>query len=180
MSQAPSHDSTLANDVASFCQQQVPDAQQSRSSFDNSELWTSVAKTGTSLWLDTGDIEAAQALWKQQFVALTTNNTLLNKEVQKGIYDELVPGTAKLLQDKGLSDEGIVQEIAFVLNAVHGLKLVRTFAAAAASIDVHNPTPTRAPTLAALPFISPLNNPPPSSAALTPILMSMAAPTDGR
>lgn len=136
MSQAPSHDSTLANDVASFCQQQVPDAQQSRSSFDNSELWTSVAKTGTSLWLDTGDIEAAQALWKQQFVALTTNNTLLNKEVQKGIYDELVPGTAKLLQDKGLSDEGIVQEIAFVLNAVHGLKLVRTFDADV-SVELH-------------------------------------------
>jgi len=136
MSQAKAHDSTLADDVASFCQQQVPDAQQSRSSFANSELWTAVAKTGTSLWLDTGDIEAARALWKQQFVALTTNNTLLNKEVQKGIYDELVPGTAKLLRDKGLSGDDVVQEIAFVLNAVHGLKLVRTFDADV-SVELH-------------------------------------------
>ena len=78
MPQAPSHDSTLPQDVADFCQQQVPDVQQSRSSFTSSDLWAAVAKTGTSLWLDTGDIEAAQALWTQNFVALTTNNTLLN------------------------------------------------------------------------------------------------------
>lgn len=136
MSQAPTQDSTLAQDVASFCLQQVPDAQQSRSSFPNSALWAAVAKTGTGLWLDTGDIEAAQALWAQEFVALTTNNTLLNNEVQKGIYDELVPGTAKLLSDKGVSGDNIVQEIAFVLNAVHGLKLVRTFDADV-SVELH-------------------------------------------
>jgi len=136
MSQAPSHDSTLAQDVAGFCQQQVPDAQVSRSSFGKSELWANVAKTGTSLWLDTGDIEAATALWVQEFVALTTNNTLLNNEVQKGIYDELVPGTAKLLKDKGVSGDRIVQEIAFVLNAVHGLKLARTFDADV-SVELH-------------------------------------------
>lgn len=136
MSQAPSHDSSLAQDVAGFCQQQVPDAQQSRASFENSELWTAVAKTGTSLWLDTGDIDAARALWKQQFVALTTNNTLLNNEVQKGIYDKLVPGTATLLKDKGVTGNHIVQEIAFVLNAVHGLKLVRTFDADV-SVELH-------------------------------------------
>lgn len=136
MSQAPSHDSTLANDVAAFCLQQVQDPQQSRSSFKSSELWAAVAKTGTSLWLDTGDIEAAQALWTQDFEALTTNNTLLNNEVQKGIYDQLVPSTAKLLKDKGVSSDRIVQEIAFVLNAVHGLKLVRTFDADV-SVELH-------------------------------------------
>ena len=136
MSQAPSHDSTLAQDVKNFCLQQVQDAQQSRSSFPSSELWAAVAKTGTSLWLDTGDIAAAQALWTKDFEALTTNNTLLNNEVQKGIYDQLVPGTAKLLQDKGVSKDRIVQEIAFVLNAVHGLKLVRTFDADV-SVELH-------------------------------------------
>ncbi len=136
MPQAPSHDSTLPQDVADFCKQQVPDVQQSRSSFTSSDLWAAVAKTGTSLWLDTGDIEAAQALWTQNFVALTTNNTLLNNEVQKGIYDTLVPSTAKLLQDKGISGDHIVQEIAFVLNAVHGLKLVRTFDADV-SVELH-------------------------------------------
>lgn len=136
MSNAPNHDSSLAQDVAGFCLQQVPDAQQSRSSFPNSELWAAVAKTGTSLWLDTGDIDAAKELWVQEFVALTTNNTLLNKEVQKGIYDELVPGTAKLLQDKGATGDDVVQEIAFVLNAVHGLKLVKTFDADV-SVELH-------------------------------------------
>lgn len=136
MPQTSSHDSTLAQGIAGFCQQQVPEAQQSRSSFENSDLWAAVAKTGTSLWLDTGDIDAARTLWKQQFVALTTNNTLLNKEVQKGIYDELVPSTAKLLRDKGVSGDEIVQEIAFVLNAVHGLKLARTFDADV-SVELH-------------------------------------------
>ena len=136
MSQAPSHDSTLAQDVAGFCQQQVPDAQQSRASFPNSDLWAAVAKTGTGLWLDTGDIEAARALWTQEFVALTTNNSLLNNEVQKGIYDKLVPGTAKLLKDKGVTGNDVVQEVAFVLNAVHGLKLVRTFDADV-SVELH-------------------------------------------
>jgi transaldolase len=136
MTTAPQHDSDLAQDVAAFCHQQVPDAQRSRADFPSSDLWAAVAKTGTSLWLDTGDVDAAQELWVQEFVALTTNNTLLNKEVQKGIYDELVPGAAKLLRDKGAPDADVVQEVAFVLNAVHGLKLVRTFDADV-SVELH-------------------------------------------
>ncbi len=136
MTTAPLHDSTLALDVADFCRGQVPDAQQQRSSFPSSELWAAVARTGTSLWLDTGDVDAARELWVQEFVALTTNNTLLNKEVQKGIYDELVPGAARLLQDKGAAGAEVVQEVAFVLNAVHGLKLVRTFDADV-SVELH-------------------------------------------
>ena len=133
---SPRHDSKIAQEVAGFCQQQVPDAQQSRSSFPKSDIWAAVAKTGTSLWLDTGDIDAARELWVQEFVALTTNNTLLNKEVQKGIYDELVPGTAKLLRDQGTSGDDVVMEIAFVLNAVHGLKLVKNFDADV-SVELH-------------------------------------------
>ena len=136
MQQAPRYDSPLAEDLAGFCLQQVPDSQQRRADFPSSPLWASVAETGTSLWLDTGDVDAAKELWVQEFVALTTNNTLLNKEVQKGIYDELVPGTAKLLRDKGVSDADVVQEVAFVLNAVHGLKLVRTFDADV-SVELH-------------------------------------------
>ena len=37
---------------------------------------------GSELWLDTGDIEAAAEPWTEEFTALTTNNTLLNAEVQ--------------------------------------------------------------------------------------------------
>lgn len=136
MQPTPTHDSTIASDVAAFCQQQVPDAQASRKDFPSSETWAAVADTGTSLWLDTGDVDAARELWVQEFVALTTNNTLLNKEVQKGIYDDLVPSTAKLLGDKGVKGDAVVQEIAFVLNAVHGLKLVKTFDADV-SVELH-------------------------------------------
>jgi hypothetical protein len=43
----------------------------------------------------------------REFTALTTNNTLLNKEVQKGIYDQLVPARrrcAKKLDPKMTKD----------------------------------------------------------------------------
>lgn len=135
---APAPDSRLAREVASFCQQAVSQPQQGRSSFPSSPLWQAVTRTGTALWLDTGDVDAARKLWTREFHALTTNNTLLNKEVQKGIYDELVPDVAALLRgvEPGLGDAGLVPEIAFVLNAVHGLKLVRTFDADV-SVELH-------------------------------------------
>src|SRR5262245_5665645 len=135
---APRHDSRLAQEVAAFCRQAVAQSQQSRASFQSSPLWAAVARTGTALWLDTGDIDAARALWAREFQALTTNNTLLNKEVQKGIYDELVPDAAALLRgvDRNLGEAGVVLEIGFLLNAVHGLKLVRTFDADV-SVELH-------------------------------------------
>src|SRR5262245_34346720 len=117
MQDTPRHDSRLAQDVAQFCKKQVSQPQQSRASFPSSPLWAAVAKTGTSLWLDTGDVDAAKELWVREFVALTTNNTLLNKEVQKGIYDQLVPAAAQLLHGASpkMSQDQLVQEIAFVL-----------------------------------------------------------------
>lgn len=137
MTETPRHDSRLAREVAQFCTRQVAQPQQSRSSFPASPLWAAAGKTGTALWLDTGDIDAAKELWTREFTALTTNNTLLNKEVQKGIYDALVPEAAKLLRGLGVTDKALlVQEIAFVLNAVHGLKLVRTFDADV-SVELH-------------------------------------------
>ena len=138
MNESPRHDSALARDVAEFCKKQVTQAQQSRASFPSSPLWAGAAKTGTQLWLDTGDVDAAKELWVREFVALTTNNTLLNKEVQKGIYDKLVPEAAALLRkaDPKMGKDRLVQEIAFVLNAVHGLKLVRTFDADV-SVELH-------------------------------------------
>ncbi len=137
MPETPRHDSRLAQEVAQFCLKNVPQPQQNRSSFPTSPLWAAAQKTGTSLWLDTGDIDAAKELWTRDFTALTTNNTLLNKEVQKGIYDALVPEAKKLLQGLGVTDRAhLVQEIAFILNAVHGLKLVRTFDADV-SVELH-------------------------------------------
>lgn len=130
VSDNPRHDSGLANSVAEFCTQNYsPPAPTVRESFPSLEVWRKLQATGTELWLDTGDVDAISELWTQEFVALTTNNTLLNKEVQKGIYDGLMPEAAGILKaaDPSMTDELLVQEIAFILNAMHGLTLVRTF-----------------------------------------------------
>jgi transaldolase len=98
-------------------------------SFESDARWRALGATGTELWLDTGDQAGAGALWTREFKALTTNNTLLNKEVQRGQYDDLVKRTAARLRQLApeLSTDMIVLEIAFVLNAYHGLRLVERF-----------------------------------------------------
>jgi transaldolase len=136
---APRHDSAYAQTVADFCLHgHQPPAQGLRDSFPAEELWQGMRTAGTSLWLDTGDVDAIRKLWTREFEALTTNNTLLNKEVQKGIYDRLVPDAANVIRgaEGGIGDDLLVQEIAFVLNAVHGLTLVRTFDADV-SVELH-------------------------------------------
>jgi transaldolase len=83
---------------------------------------------GTELWLDTGSISEADKLWTRQFSALTTNNTLLNKEVQKGTYDSLIARAGQMLEEGGeLSEEERTLEMAFILNARHALRLVEKF-----------------------------------------------------
>src|SRR5438105_1113420 len=52
--------------------------------------WQALRAHAFRLWLDTGDLEEAAALWSPQFGGLTTNNTLVNNEVQKGAHDELI------------------------------------------------------------------------------------------
>lgn len=101
-------------------------------------LWQRVTATGTELWLDTGDMDQATALWNPSFKALTTNNSLLNKEIQKGIYDSWVPlaAAAAKADMPGLSGKDLVLEIAFALNARHGLRLVQRFGARV-SVELH-------------------------------------------
>lgn len=99
------------------------------------ELWKAVAATGTRLWLDTGDMGEADALWCEEFSGLTTNNTLLNREVQKGTYDGLVRSAWADLKDR-LDAKKAVIEIAFVLNAVHALRLVARFGGKV-SVELH-------------------------------------------
>ncbi|MFP4058117.1 MAG: transaldolase family protein [Candidatus Brocadiia bacterium] len=104
--------------------------------FDSHPTWRRVRELGTELWLDTGSLEDAGELWTREFAALTTNNTLLNKEVQRGIYDDLIREAANLLRPYGLSQQELVLEVAFVLNARHGLRLVETFDARV-SVEEH-------------------------------------------
>jgi transaldolase len=105
--------------------------------FHADSFWRGLRGTGTRLWLDTGDIDAAARQWNQEFSALTTNNTLLNKEVQKGIYDGVIKEAASLLGARAGSQR--VLEIAFILNAIHGLRLVKVFNALV-SVELHTAT----------------------------------------
>ncbi len=105
-----------------------------RESFASDPFWKGLVRVGTELWFDSGDMEGIAGLWTAEFRALTTNNTLLNKEVQKGTYDEVIPKAATLLRD--LPEEERVLEIAFILNARHALKLVDAFGARV-SVELH-------------------------------------------
>ena len=100
-------------------------------------FWESLSATGTELWLDTGDIEEAEAVWSSEMSALTTNNTLLNNEIQKGIYDIFVSEAKHILN--GLPVEEKVKEIAFILNARHGLRLAEKFGGYV-SVELHTDT----------------------------------------
>ena len=103
--------------------------------FPAKPLWARLAGIGSEPWLDTGDIDEISALWSREFTSLTTNNTILNREIQKGTYDELIARVAKEL--KGLvSKKDLVLELAFVLNAYHGLLLSHRFSARV-SVELH-------------------------------------------
>ena len=100
-------------------------------------FWESLANTGTELWLDTGDMEEAEANWTAEMSALTTNNTLLNNEIQKGIYDIFITEAKSIVRD--LPQEERVKEIAFILNARHGLRLASKFGGYV-SVELHTDT----------------------------------------
>ena len=100
-------------------------------------FWQSLHSTGTELWLDTGDMDEAEANWTAEMTALTTNNTLLNNEIQKGIYDSFVPQALELVSHLTVSEQ--VKEIAFILNARHGLRLAKKFGGMV-SVELHTDT----------------------------------------
>jgi transaldolase len=100
-------------------------------------FWDSLRKTGTELWLDTGDIDEAMENWAAEMSALTTNNTLLNNEIQKGIYDGFITEARAIVKD--LPGDEQVKEIAFMLNARHGLRLASKFGGLV-SVELHTDT----------------------------------------
>ena len=95
-------------------------------------------KLGTQLWLDTGNLEEAAKLWRQEFSALTTNNTLANQVVQTGIMDDDIQEAVKRIKDvePGISDEDLVMDVAFVINCHIALRLVHAFDALV-SVELH-------------------------------------------
>ncbi len=99
-----------------------------KATFKTNHTWAALKHLKTNLWLDTGNIDDSQKLWTQEFSALTTNNTLLNKEIQTGRYDALISQVSDMLNSySNLTEQQRILEIAFVLNAWHGLRLVEKF-----------------------------------------------------
>ncbi len=126
---APDIQKTIAEFVSSGI-----DLTQSRPDAPHDRFWQGLREAGTELWLDTGDIDAARAEWCAQMSALTTNNTLLNKEIQKGIYDDFIKEADAILRK--LPRKERIIEIAFILNARHGLRLVQEFGGRV-SVELH-------------------------------------------
>ena len=124
-------DRELREEIRDFVERDVSEEPHRGS---DAPLWRSLRELGTELWLDTGDMDAAAEEWGPSFTALTTNNTLLNREVQKGIYDELIGEARRIVA--GLPREERIREIGFILNARHGLKLARRFGADV-SVELH-------------------------------------------
>jgi transaldolase len=123
----------LSNSIKEFVLEGI-DIAKPRFSPDSDPFWQSLTEVGTEVWLDTGDMDAASEIWTAEMSALTTNNSLLNKEIQKGIYDDLIKEADKLVNDMDLKTRVI--EIAFILNARHGLRLVEQFGGKV-SVELH-------------------------------------------
>ena len=106
------------------------------SSADSSDSLKRLRALGTEPWVDTGDLEKARSVWKEEMGALTTNNTLANQVVQSGVMDDVILQTVKKLKDVGLSDDEQVAEIGFVINCKIALRLVQAFKVQV-SVELH-------------------------------------------
>jgi hypothetical protein len=111
----------LATEIRDFLRKDFkPRFGQLKKELPTSPLWRRLRELGTDLWLDTSSIAETEPLWTREFSALTTNNTLLNKEIQTGRYDGLIACAAAMLAaHRNLSDKDRVLELAFILNAYH-------------------------------------------------------------
>jgi len=93
---------------------------------------------GTEVWIDTGELEKAQEIWKDELTALTTNNTLANQVVQSGVMDQVIKDTVEKINREGLdlSAEEMILEVGFVINCKIALRLVQAFKVKV-SVELH-------------------------------------------
>jgi transaldolase len=91
--------------------------------------WQALRAHAFRLWLDTGALDEAAELWSPQLAGLTTNNTLVNHEVQTGAFDELIRRAGGELRrnSPSLTEEALVREVGFVVNCRVALRLVQRF-----------------------------------------------------
>lgn len=100
--------------------------------------WQALRSHVFRLWLDTGDLQEAESLWSPQFGGLTTNNTLVNQEVQTGSHDDLIRHTGTEIRAAApyLSEQELIREVGFVVNCRVALRLVERFDAPV-SVELH-------------------------------------------
>ncbi len=109
--------------------------------FETIEKYRWLRETGTRLWLDTGDIEAASKVWSSEIEALTTNNTLVNQVVQTGVMDGTIAYAARKIRGirSDISEQDLVIEMAFLVNARLALSIVGRLGAHV-SVELHPDT----------------------------------------
>ncbi len=91
---------------------------------------------GTELWLDTGEIEEARKVWRCEFQAMTTNNTLVNQVIQRGDVDESLKKLIRMIPGDKMTEQERVMELGFAANCVVGIRLIRAFDAHV-SVELH-------------------------------------------
>jgi transaldolase len=103
--------------------------------FEGEPVLAALRKLGTELWLDTGDLQKARPLWRREFSALTTNNTLVNQVVQTGAMDEVIQKAVGAFESLPSEDDRVMA-VAFVVNCKVALGLVEALAAKV-SVELH-------------------------------------------
>jgi len=108
------------------------------SKVDSDPLLARLRELGSEVWVDTGELEKAEDIWKQEMTALTTNNTLANQVVQSGIMDQVIEDTIKKISEEGLdlSEEELILEVGFVINCKIALRLIKAFKVKV-SVELH-------------------------------------------
>ncbi len=98
-------------------------------SYESESLLKQLNALDTETWIDTGDLELARSVWKQELSSLTTNNTLANQVVQTGVLDEAIKSTVSRLKEVApdLEEADRILEIGFVINCKIALRLVNGF-----------------------------------------------------
>jgi transaldolase len=106
--------------------------------FENREKYQWLKDLGSRLWLDTGDLQAAEKVWSPEVDSLTTNNTLVNQVVQTGAMDGIIAYATRRIRDArpDISDRDLVIELAFLVNAKIALGLVHSLGAHV-SVELH-------------------------------------------
>ncbi|GJL79873.1 MAG: hypothetical protein NPINA01_28620 [Nitrospinaceae bacterium] len=105
---------------------------------ETNALLEKLCSMGSELWIDTGDLEKARSIWKNELAALTTNNTLANQVVQSGVMDDTIRETVGKIRAEApdLKEDELVTEIGFVINCKIALRLVQAFKVKV-SVELH-------------------------------------------